>query len=128
MAPPQSNAVITRVTGATAATGGRDDWDEPAGAEPAGAGPLKWQGEARAYYRERTYRLAAAGADDVLLSRQLVLETARLRELGLDTDDVLTVTLDSGPTFTGRAAVIEVRELAGIPAALQTSRLELELE
>lgn len=129
--PPQVNATLTRVTGATAATGGRDDWDaamdglEGAAAEPAGAGAVKWEGEAAAYYRESVRRGQGATAD-VVEARTLYIDSHVARAASIDTDDVLTFRDPSGAERTARAGTVAIRELAGIPATLQTARLELE--
>jgi hypothetical protein len=131
MAPPQANATISKVTAATAATGGRDDWDTSTvttPAEPAGSGAVKWTGAARCYYRERTVKSAAGGELNVELSRTVILETAAFDAMTLDTDDVLTLERDGKAPLTARASVIERRALARIPAHLQTTRLELETE
>lgn len=125
--PPQVNATLTRVTGATAATGGRDDWDAP-GVEPAGAGPQKWAGAAPAYYSESVQRTAGGGDVNVASTRTLFVDSAVARAAGIDTDDVLTFTGPDGVVRTARAATVAVRELAGIPADLQTARLDLELK
>lgn len=126
--PPQVNARLTAVTGATAATRGRDDWDEPAGGEPADAGGLKWSGSAPAYYREDVRRIVgAAGGADVVEARVLYIDSSVARAANIDTDDVLTYTDPAGVERTARAAVVAIRELAGVPGDIQTARLELEL-
>lgn len=129
--PPQANAQLTRVTSATAATGGRDQWDSAvAGAptEPTGAGAAKWTGIADAYYSERVDRTPGdAGAVDVIVHHVLYIDSAVARAAGIDTDDVLTFTDPTGATRTARASSVAIRELPGIPPSLQTARLELEL-
>lgn len=120
--PPQVNARLTRVQGATVATGGRDDWDAPA-VEPGDAGAEKWAGVADAYYRETHDRRP----DGRVLVRELILDTATVTAAGIDTDDVLTFTDPAGVERTARAAIVAIRELAGVPAELQTARLELEV-
>ena len=123
---PQTNARLTAVNGATAATGGRDDWDAP-GAEPAGAGAQKWIGDAPAYYQERVTRLEDTGGGEanVVQARTLYLETATARAIGIDTDDVITFTDPAGVSRTGNAQVVTYSELAGVPSGLQTTRIEL---
>jgi hypothetical protein len=134
--PSQTNARLTLVTGATAATGGRDDWDAP-GVAPGGPGaapapPVKWQApagaELNAYYRESVQRFTGADGPTVAPVRTLIIDSSVARAAGIDTDDVLTFTGPDGVVRTARATVIAVRELAGIPARLQTARLELEVK
>jgi hypothetical protein len=116
--PVQENATVTAVAGAGVA----DDWDRSAS-----AGAEKWSGEARAYYRERTERAPGEGTVDVFLRRELILETRTVLAMTLDTDDVITFTIDGrAGTFTGRAKTIPVTTLAGFPPALTTSRVVLE--
>lgn len=120
--PPQVNATLTKITGATAATGGRDDWWTP-GDGPAGEAPEKWTGEAGAYYQEKVTRTA----DGPGYARVLYIESAVARAAGLDTDDVLTFTGPDGVERVERVAIVAIRELAGLSPSLQTARLELEL-
>lgn len=129
--PAQVNAALVRVTSATAATGGRDDWDDavagtaPAGSEPAGAGTVKWVGEADAYLRE-TVRRDAGESGGVVESRILYVDTVIARAAGIDTDDVLTFRDIAGVERTARARIVARAELDGIPSRLATTRLELE--
>jgi len=127
--PPQVNATLTKVTTATAATGGRDDWDAanagltgPA-LEPAGSGTLKWQGRAGAYFQQ-TIRQTT---DGLVGADVLYLDSAVVREAGLDTDDVIAFTDSAGVQHVGTATIVALRELAGVPRELQTTRIELEL-
>lgn len=116
--PAQTNAVITRVAG----SGTSDDWDRPAA-----AGGEKWSGLKRAYYREATDRLRGDGAVDVAVRRELILDTAALDELGVDTDDLITFHVDGRPADTvGTARAIRRSQLAGVAAGLQTSKITLE--
>lgn len=112
------NATVTAVRGG----GSRDEWT----AAPAGLD--KWTGSARGYYREREVReTGPGGATNRTLKRELVLTLADVTELGLDTDDVLTFTVDDlDEVLEGRAAIIPRLPGPGIPAALQTSRIVLE--
>lgn len=121
--PPQANATLTAVTSATAATGGREDWDEPEGAEPAGAGASKWTGSEPAYYLEKVER--APDGSDVYVRRTLVLQTATARAAGIDTDDVLTFTDPTGTTRQATAQLIRYSD-APISAQLQTTRIDLQ--
>jgi hypothetical protein len=120
--PPQVNATLTAVHGADAETGGRDDWDAPAVQDGTPDGPSKWTGTADAYYREDVTRVGP----DVVEVRALYVDSAVAREAGIDTDDVLSFTDPAGNPRTARASVVAIRELDGIPADLQTARLELE--
>lgn len=122
--PPFHNATLVGVTSATAATGGRDDWDAPA--EPAGAGSTKWTGEAPAYYRQDVERVVGPNGVDVVEVRELIIDSAVARAAGVDTDDVVRFIDSAGVEQTARASAIAVRELDGIPATLQTTKLELE--
>lgn len=116
--PPQANATVTLATGAGVA----DDWDRPAD-----AGDPKWSGSVRAYYREKVDRIASAGAVNVLVRRTLWLDTADVDAMALDTDDVLTFTVDgAAAASTGTAKTLARARLAGIPSSLQTTRIDLE--
>lgn len=123
--PPQVNATLTRVAGATAATGGRDDWDEPAGQEPAGAGAQKWTGAEEAYLREKVERIRDGQTVTNVTVRTLIIDTSVYRAIGIDTDDVVTYTGPDGEEQSSTCEAIAASELAGIPLALQTTRLEL---
>lgn len=124
--PPQANASLVAVLSATGATGGREDWDEPAGLEPAGAGTVKWTGSGPVYYREQTDRSAGEAGVDVYTRRALYLTTGLARATGLDTDDVLVIVDPAGGQVRARATSVVLRELAGVPAELQTARVELQ--
>jgi hypothetical protein len=123
--PPQVNARLVAVNGADAATGGADDWDSPA-SPGAPAGSLKWDGGADAYYRETERRLEDGGNTTVVAVRELYVDTTVARAASIDTDDVITFLDPAGVERTGRALIVTRSELAGIPEALQTTRLELE--
>lgn len=119
MAPPQHNATLTLVAGAGVA----DDWDRAGG-----AGPQKFAGEVRGYYRETTDRVSdGRGGVDVLIRRELIIETADLDAInGLDTDDVLTFRVD-GETVdrVAQARTIRASRLAGVTPSLQTAKITL---
>jgi hypothetical protein len=116
--PPQSNATVTGVHG----QGVAEDWDTAAA-----AGAAKWAGEARAYYRETLDRTTGDGTVTVITRRELIVDYADVAAMGLDTDDVITFTLDGDPApRTGQAQAIPRKTLAGAPRALQTSRIVLE--
>ena len=121
--PAQSNATLTRVGSATAATGSRDDWDTP-GVEPAGAGAAKWVGAADAYYTVKSQFVAGADGANVTATRRLIIDSAIARASGVDTDDV--VTWSGASAGTARVVAVAIAELAGIPPELQTARLDLE--
>lgn len=132
--PPQTNATLTAITGATAATGGRDDWDEALDAvedatrpvaEPAGAGAEKWTGSVRAYYRERVVRDFTGDATNVTPTATLYVDTADLDGTVLDTDDVIVLELDGVGQRTATASAIAASRLAGIPGTVATTRIEL---
>lgn len=125
MSLPQSNARLVAVTSATAARGDRDDWDQAAGVEPAGAGTSKWTGDVPAYYRQDVQRVLGGDAN-VTRVRTLYVESAVARAAGLDNDDVVTFVDDAGVTRTATARVVSVRTLASIPLGLQTTRLDLD--
>lgn len=128
--PPQVNATVTKVAAATGGAGGRDNWDETlaAGApdEPAGAGAQKWAGTVAAFLEEKVDRVPGPNGVDVLERRRLHVDAADARAIGVDTDDVVTFTDPAGVQRTARVIVAAYAELAGIPAELQTTRLELE--
>lgn len=128
--PPQVNARLTKVTGATAATGGRDDFDDPVdagGDEPAGAGATKWEGRVAAYFQEKVERRGNGGAVDVSERRTVYVDTADIDTMSLDTDDVITLELEGTGTLTARATAIAASRLAGVPRNLQTTRIDLEV-
>jgi hypothetical protein len=129
--PPQTNATVTTIGEAHAATGGAvDDWDvqQPAPAPgPALEALTKWDGAVRAYYRETGERVSVNGTTDVRIKRELILDTADVLNMDLDTDDVITFTVDGRATpVTGRASLIPTPALADVPRSLQTSRIRLE--
>lgn len=137
--PPQANATILRV-GARAAVpagGGAgvvDDWDQDVEVPDVDPGDElepgdKWRGaagEVRAYYREATDRVTGAGAVDVHERRELILLTADLEELGIDTDDVVTFLVDGEDgEQSGTAEAVRRSKLAGMPSSVQTAKLTL---
>lgn len=129
--PPQANATVTAVGEAHAETGGAvDDWDvqvaAPAGGSPAALALVKWTGSVRAYYRETGERVSVNGTTDVRIKRELIIDTADALAMGLDTDDLITFTVDGRGARTARAGMIPTPQLAGIPGSLQTARIRLE--
>lgn len=129
MAPPLTNANLVKVLHASATTGGRDDWDEVSDLDPVDevGGVQKWAGSLRVYYREVADRVEDGGTVNVTTRRTMYLETANVDTLTLDTNDVVELTTDDGVTFRGRASEITRRAaVAGVPAALVTTRVELE--
>lgn len=131
--PPQTNATVTRVRSATAAQAGRDDWDEAVAgvaahttpAEPAGAGVEKWAGSVRAYYRENIDRQAGGDTVNIVTRYTLYVDTVAFDAATIDTDDVIAFTTDEGAALEATARTVARSALAGIPASLQTTRLEL---
>lgn len=128
--PLQVNATLTAVTGASAATGGRDDWDEaPAG--PAGDAPSKWTGSADAYLLQRRRNVWTPDGIDIVEERALIIDSDVATVIGIDTDDVLTFTGPTGDVYAARAASVAVRtaQAAGAPQrvanGLQTTRIDL---
>lgn len=115
--PAQANATVTAVGSAGIA----DDWDRPAA-----AGAAKWEGEARAYYRETLDRASGGGAVNVVERRELILDTADVDAMALDTDDVITFTVDALGERTGVARSIRRARLAGVPGSVQTAKIILE--
>lgn len=116
--PLQENATVTKVVDPGAASGvGSDDWDAAADAPTE-----KWTGSVRAYYREKIDRRPGV---DVLVIRTLIIDTADYDDLGIDTDDIVTFTVDGAAQTTGTAALVSVARLAGIASDLQTTRIEL---
>lgn len=117
--PVQTNAELVAVR-----AGGRvDEWDG-AGASPA----PRWEGTRRAYYREREVReTGTGGATNRRLKRELIVDVVDVVALELDVGDVLTFTRDDRPgPLEARATIIPTPTLAGVPSALQTSRIVLE--
>lgn len=131
--PPQANATITRVGESrsdTETAGAIDDWDvqvpAPAPGSPEADALIKWEGAARAYYRESTTRESQGGTTNVLLKRELILDTADAQAMGLDTDDVITFTVDGAVEASeARAQIIPTPRLARVSRGLQTARVRL---
>lgn len=128
--PLQHNATVTRLDrsgGGQAVPAG--DWDRDTGDEP-GATDAKWSGAVRALYRETTDRVDdGQGGVNVLTRRELVIDTADVDALELDTNDVLTFTVDGEEDERiGQAKSIPRPRLAGVRRALQTARVVLEAD
>lgn len=131
--PPQVNAALVRVTTTRAADATEVTFDydaEPAPAEdPDATGPLeagdKWRGRVAAYYREKLDRVTTGEELNIVTRRTLYVDTAAMPD-GVDTDDELTVELDDGTELVVRARTIAVARLAGIPAGLATTRIDLD--
>lgn len=119
--PAQANATVTAVAGA----GTPDDWDVAAA-----AGGAKWQGAARAYYRESRDRVTTGGATPAVsfvTRRELILDNDDVAAMELLEDDVLTFRVDgAGVDSSATAASIPRRDLAGVPRELRTARIILE--
>lgn len=120
----QTNATVTVVAASTASQGQRDDWDAPT-SEPSGAGAVKWSGSERVYLSDRARRQAGADGSTVVRERALVTRSAWARESGVDTDDSITVTLDSGGTIQVYPRDVAVSELPTASEYLQTARITL---
>lgn len=125
LGPLQTNATVTRVTDATAAMGGLDDWDS-APAEPATSGAAKWTGSEPAYLKVETVREQGPDGVNVLVRRTLIVQAATARLMAVDTDDVITFTGPDGTQATATTSAISISELAGVDPRLQTARLELQ--
>ncbi len=131
--PAQINATLTRITAATAASGGRDDWDEARiatdtdtdTAEPAGTGAVKWEGHAGAYLTDGLIRVDGPNGPRVGTVRVLYIDSAIAVTAALDTDDVIEFTDQNGREMSGEADMVAIRQLAGIPGNLQTTRIQL---
>lgn len=115
--PAQVNATLTDVH----AAGVKPDWDR-AGS----AGAAKWSGVLEAYYREKEERITDGGAVNVVLRRELIIDTDGYDELELDTDDTITFAREDGLPQTARAVSIRRADLDGIPAELRTTLITLE--
>lgn len=118
MPPLQTNATLTAVHGRGGAGG---DFGEAA------PGPEKWAGAERVYYRLKEEKLPGEdGAVDVVVRRTLLLGgDAAALEL-LDVSDVVSFEPDQGDPETGEVQAIGGSQLAGMPAAIATTRVELE--
>lgn len=131
--PPQSNATLVRVSTAQApgAPAAIDDWDVDVAAatDPDAEGPLaagdKWTGRIAGYVREKVDRIVGDGVLTLVTRRTLWVDSGDVPE-GLDTDDVLDVELDDGTVVRARARTIARSRLVGVPARLQTTRIDLE--
>lgn len=135
LGPLHVNAHLLAVASATAATGGRDDWDTAEGVEPTGAATSKWTGEEPAYYQEDVDHTDPA---NVLVRRTLYLQTATARAAGIDTDDVLTIRGPDGTEFTTTAIAVAYSDASAggnpdydltppiVSAQMETTRLELQ--
>jgi hypothetical protein len=117
--PPQVNAVVTLITGAgNPGDPWGDDTDTP--------GVEKFTGEAPAYYREVLDRVIGDNSVNILERAELILDTADLDAMNLDTDDVITYRVaGEAEDRTGTASSIRRARLHGIPRALQTARVIL---
>jgi hypothetical protein len=115
MAPPQSNGALTKIARAAAP----DDWDVNVA-----AGADKWAGRIRAYYREKVDRVQAGDELNVLTRRTAWVDTAEL-PAELDTDDVITLELDTGELVTSPAKTIARARLEGLER-VATTRIDLE--
>ena len=116
--PPQVNATLTKVAGAT----GGESYDGP----PA-AGPQKWAGEEDVYLRERRQRIVnAQGGVDIVLDRVLMVD--RDVDPGWAVGDVVTFTRRDGGVETGVVELVERPDISDpdIPAELITTRLTLQ--
>lgn len=116
--PAQANATVTAVSGA----GTPDDWDRAAG-----AGAAKWNGAARAYYRESRDRVVNAGAVSFVQRRELIVDNDDVVAMALLEDDVVTFRVDGADAdSTATASSIPRRNLDGVPRELRTARIILE--
>lgn len=132
---PQTNAMLTEIFGTVAGVGGgapsAETWDDPDEAtetpETPDEGASKWEGEVDAYYRERRDRVLGGqgGADDRTLMREVIFANGDVPS-ELDEGDTIVVVRATGQEIRGRAKLVERRELASMPADVQTTRVTLE--
>ena len=134
LGPLQVNARLLAVATATAATGGRDDWDEEEGVEPDGAATTKWEGDEPAYYREEVDNTQPG---DVFVRRTLWVQTSTAKAAGIDTDDVLTIRAADGTEFTATAQAVAYSQASAsgspdydfspplVSPEMETTRLQL---
>lgn len=123
--PPQVNAKLTAVKTATAAKGGRDNWDNPT-VEPSGSGAVKWSGEAPAYSTDGLSRVQGVNGPSIAIVRVLYVDSSIAVAANIDTDDIIEWTDHNGVARSGEAKIVSVRQLSGIPQELQTTRIELQ--
>ena len=113
---PFANATLTEVREVTYTA----DFDRDA--EPA-AGVAKWSGTQPAYYRDTVERFTTGQGSDVLVVRELYLDSYDAAQMVEEGD---TLHFDwAGLSKTGMARAVARRTLPGHP--LQTTRIELEL-
>ena len=112
---PFANATLIEVREVTYTA----DFDRDADA----AGVSKWSGEQPAYYRTTAERFTTGQGSDVLVARELYLDSHEAAEVIEEGD---TLSFDwAGTPMTGMARAVARRLLPGHP--LQTTRIELEL-
>lgn len=129
--PLQANATVTRLDRSSGPAGVTEagDWDVDTGdapVAPATEAAAKWAGTVRAYYRETGDRLEGDGEVNILVRRELRLDTADVDRLELDTNDVITFTVDGETETTGVAKAIRRSKLNGVRTGIQTSLVVLE--
>lgn len=113
MPTPQVNATLTQVRAPALAE------DENL---PAAPGAIKFTGAEGVYYQERSTLVASAEAASNVISGLLIVPTTSLT---YDRGDTVTFTTSTG-TRVGIVRDIERKELPGVPADIQTTRLTLE--
>jgi hypothetical protein len=113
--PPQSNALLLTVD----AQPPTDDWfgpDPPTPDEFAGGLPV--------YYDEKIDRRASAGGSDVVVWRMLTIDDTY--PIDVQVGKVLTWRWRD-QVLTGKVQAVERNDLPGIPAAMRTTDLVMEL-
>lgn len=115
MPPAQVNATLTLVRKAPSG----ERWDN------AGPGAQLWAGSSRVYYRaERDRQQSAAGGEQVL-KVELIVGTLDV-PVDWRSGQLVTFTPDRGQERTARVKLAPSRDLAGVPAAVRTTKLQLE--
>lgn len=121
--PPQTNATLLEVRGAGGAGANSDGYDGPAAAV---AGPVKFAGEIRIYYREKRDRERSAEGEERVITREVYVDRGR-PPIDWLSGDVVTLRKDSGgDPIEAAVRLAETRDLDAVPASLQTRRLTLE--
>lgn len=119
MPPPQTNATLKSVAGETSA----DTWRGGAT-----AGAEEHLGDVRCYFAERRDKASGDSADRVSL-RWLIVANSDLAPDVLSAGDVVVWRRDNrAEDDSGTVMTVERRELPGMPADLQTTRLTFEPE
>jgi hypothetical protein len=113
---PQANARLRRIAGG----GTSEDYRDTAGADA-----TKWEGDVAAYYREARRRRTTPTGEDLIVERQIIVET-RMLPAELHERDTLEFIVEGIGPSSGEIADIERRTFAAAaPYGVETTKLIL---